>query len=258
MVQVQADVLAGLAGGGGGGGLSAGELQLLNQVLVGQLGEAGALLGVQENVVNPHGHLGGGDGGGGGAGVVHVQAVDLGREGEVELDLVVLEGNQGQGQAGGLVEEEDQGHVETLDDGGGRVLGVLAVHEVGHTTVVHTVVVHAEQGVVSAEPVVVVLVNALATDLQLNILQQCLGGVESGAGASHVLGEHELNHDVSDQITVTGDLGGHLIPVSDRAIDGLLDRLNSEVSIVYTLPFGIFEGTRLYLKPHRDPSPFSR
>ena len=90
VVQVQTDVLAGLAGGGGGGGLSAGELQLLNQVLVGQLGEAGALLCVQEDVVNPHGHLGGGDGGGGLSSVVHVQAVHLGSQGEVELDLVVL------------------------------------------------------------------------------------------------------------------------------------------------------------------------
>ena len=71
-----------------------------------QLGEAGALLGVQEDVVDPHSHRGGDDGAGGGAGVVHVQAVHLGSQGEVQLDLVVLEGNQGQSQAGGLVEEK--------------------------------------------------------------------------------------------------------------------------------------------------------
>jgi hypothetical protein len=127
-----------------------------------------------------------------------------------------------------------QGHVETLDG-----INRLIVHEVGHTAVVLAVVVHAEQGVVSAEPVVVVLVNALATDLQLNILQQLLGGVEGGAGTHGVLGKHELDHDVSDQITVTGDLGGHLVAKSNGAV--------RYSWMAYTLPFGIFEGTRLYL-----------
>jgi len=231
VVEVQADVLAGLAGGGGGGGLGASELQLLDQVLVGQLSEASALLGVQEDVVDPHGHGGGGDGGGGDTGVVHVDTIDLGSQGEVELHLVVLQGNQGQGQAGGLVEEEQQGHVETLDAGGGGVQGVLAVHEVGHATVVHAVVVHAEQGVVRAEPVVVVLVDALATDFQLNVLEHLLGGEEGVVGASRVLGQHELDHDIGDQITVTGDLGGHLVAEADGAVDRLLNRLHGEVGV---------------------------
>ncbi|ABT16413.1 hypothetical protein ATCV1_z279R [Acanthocystis turfacea chlorella virus 1] len=227
VVEVHADVLAGLGGGGDGGSLGAGELQLLDQVLVGQLGEASALLGVQENVVHVHGHLGSGHGGtvgeaGGGAGSVGGDTVHGGREREVELHFVVLQGDQGQGQAGGLVEEEDQGHVEALGGADG-----LVVHVVGHATVVHAVVVHAEDGVVGAEPVVVVLVDALATDLELHILQQLLGGVEGGTNAL----EHELDHDVGDQVTVTGDLGADLVAEANGTVDGLLNGLNGEVGV---------------------------
>ena len=89
MVEVQADVLGGLRSGGGGGGLRAGELQLLDQVLVGQLGEAGALLGVQEDVVDPHAHLGS-DSGHGGAALNSGDTVDSGCQCEVKLHLVVL------------------------------------------------------------------------------------------------------------------------------------------------------------------------
>lgn len=117
-----------------------------------------------------------------------------------------------------------QGHIETL----GGVDGLI-VHEVGHATVVFTVVVHAEQTVVSAEPVIVVLVNALATNLQLYVLEQLLGRVEGSTGG--ILGEHELDHDVGDQITVTGDLGGHFVAVCNGTINRLLDRLHSEVCV---------------------------
>ena len=115
-----------------------------------------------------------------------------------------------------------QRHVETLDGAGGG-----ADLEVGQALVVGAVVVHAEQGVVRAEPVGVVLVDALATDLQLYVLQQLLGAVEGGARA----GQHELDHDVGDQVTVTGNLSAHLISKAHRSVDGLLDRLDGEVGV---------------------------
>ena len=89
--------------GGGGGRLGTGELQLLDQVLVGNLGETGALLGVQEDVIHPHGHLGGAAAS---ADASRDHTGDAVRQGEVELHLVVLQGNQREGQAGGLVEEK--------------------------------------------------------------------------------------------------------------------------------------------------------
>lgn len=90
--------------GGRGGSLGTGELQLLDQVLVGNLGETGALLGVQEDVIHPHGHLGAAAASGADASRDHTG--DAVRQGEVELHLVVLQGNQGESQAGGLVEEK--------------------------------------------------------------------------------------------------------------------------------------------------------
>ena len=75
------------------------------------------------------------------------------------------------------------------------------------------------------------LVDALATNLELHILQQLLGGEEGGVGTGGVLVQHELNHDVSDQITVTGDLGGHLVAISDTAVDRLLDTFNRKICI---------------------------
>ena len=148
---------------------------------------------------------------------------------------MVLQGNQGECEAGSLVEEEQQGHIETLDGADG-----FTVHEVGHATVVHAVVVHAEQGVVHAEPVVVVLVNALTTDLELNILQQLFGAIECVDVTYDVLCKYELHHDVGDQITVAGDLSGHLVAVANGTVDGLLDGLNGEVGV--TTVHGFEEG----------------
>ena len=117
-----------------------------------------------------------------------------------------------------------QRDVETLDG-----VEAFVVYEVGHTAVVLAVFVGAEQAVVGAEPVVVVLVNTLAADFQLHRLQHLLGGVESGTREG--LGEHKLDHDVGDEITVAGDLGGYLTAKVDTAVDRLLDGLHGEVGV---------------------------
>ena len=87
---------------GCGQGVTAGVLNLLDQVLVALLGEAAALLGVQVHVVGPHLEDG--------ARRAEVVAEVAGQV-EVEADLVVLQGNQGQVQAWVAVEEEQQGQV---------------------------------------------------------------------------------------------------------------------------------------------------
>ena len=138
---------------------------------------------------------------------------------------MVLQGDEGQRQARSTVEEEGQGHVETLDGAGG--LGGL---EVGHALVHVASFVQAEQTVVHAVPVGEVLVDGLATDLQVHLLQQGLGGVERAPGAGGLL-QGDLAEDVGDQIAVAGDLGGHLVAVADGAVDGLLDGLDGEVGV---------------------------
>ena len=90
MVEVKASVVGAL-----GEGIVTGELELLNEVLVGELSKAAALIGVEENVVDPKGSVGevsASWGDGWGTGNTHGgEIVEL----NVDLDLVVLESNKG-------------------------------------------------------------------------------------------------------------------------------------------------------------------
>ena len=86
MIEVKAKV-----GGVTGDGLITSELKLLNEVLVGQLSEAAALVSVEEDVINPERSVGEVSTSRGGAGEEEGLAVV---ELDVDLDLVVLEGDQ--------------------------------------------------------------------------------------------------------------------------------------------------------------------
>jgi hypothetical protein len=147
-----------LLGPGGGHGVHTSVLHLLDQVLVALLGEPAALLGIQVHVVTPHLEAGGG------------QVVpEHGAQGDVEADLVVLEGNQGQVETRVAVEEEDQGQVHLA----------AAKRRRGHLTVLHALRLVEVKLRVQAPPLLVVLVDPLATDGQLDIgngtLRQPLG-----------------------------------------------------------------------------------
>jgi len=107
VVEVELDLV-----GGGTDGLVTGELELLNEVLVGVLGHAPALVGVQEDVVNVEGGGneglvvsgddlatgGGADAGAAVQGADGPQALVNGADVKVDLDLVVLKGNQRKGK----------------------------------------------------------------------------------------------------------------------------------------------------------------
>ena len=133
VVEVQLDLV-----GGGGDGLAASELEGVDQVLVGHLGELAALVSVQVDVV--HVQRGGHQTSVGHAVADHVGVAGvLGRivpaqvaqvvELQVDAHLVVLEGDQGQGQTGVAVEPELEGDVQ------GVLRGALLylVAGVGHT-----------------------------------------------------------------------------------------------------------------------------
>jgi len=213
VVEVQLDGV-----GARGDGLLAGVLQLLNQVLVRELGEAAALIGVQEDVVNPQrrvGHVSGQHG----AGAGHSQG---GLELDVDLHLVVLQGNQGQGQADVAAEPELQGHVDGGGDGLNRV-------EANHLLVALNLAGGQGQLIPDVHPVRVVLVHALATDLHLGGLQQTqTGPVDVSLGGLDR--QNRLQVDAVDQITVAGDLASDAAAEADGAID------------VCAQPFGLFTG----------------
>ena len=108
--------------GAGCDGLTACELEDVDQVLVGDLGELAALIRVQVDVV--HVQRGGGQASLGdavadvrvgvrGVGVVPAEVVE-GVELEVDAHLVVLEGDQGQAKTRVAAEPELQGHVQCV------------------------------------------------------------------------------------------------------------------------------------------------
>ena len=117
VVEVQLDLVR-----GGRDGLTARELQLLDQVLVGDLGEAAALVRVEVDVVDVQGR--GDQAGLGNAVADGVRVAAGGREVpaevlellelEPDLDLVVLEGDQRERQARVAVEPELEGDVQRV------------------------------------------------------------------------------------------------------------------------------------------------
>jgi len=215
---------AGQTAGSGGDGIATGVLHLLNQVLVALLGEAAALLRVQVHVVGPHLEHGAG---------AEVQGEVAGQV-EVQAHLVVLQGNQGQVQAGVAVEEEQQRQVHAV--------GVHGISERGagrgHLAVVDLLRLGEEQLGVQAPPGLVVLVNALATDGQLNVSHGALGNpahVDVGVGRGQVrhvqLGGLQADVHVTDQVAVAGDGHGHTATVGGGTVHRLLDVLHRKVSV---------------------------
>ena len=188
--------------------LIAGELELLDEVLVRVLGHAAALVGVKEDVVNVErggnkrlvvrlGNLGG-------TATSRVEAADSPEalvnraEVEVNLDLVVLEGDERKRKARVAAVPELERHVEGgLREGvargadllgGIRVaravnVGETRVGEVGklggvanHLVVATLLLLGEGELVPDVHPVAVLAVNALATNLNLNGLDKLLSG----------------------------------------------------------------------------------
>jgi hypothetical protein len=207
---------ADLLGLSGGHSVGASVLDLLDEVLMTLLGEAATLLGVKVHVVGPHlEDLG-----------VEV-GVEVRREVEIDADLVVLEGNEGEVETGVAVEEEDEGKVDSVGGGSGHLtpVGLLGLVEV-------------KLGV-EAPPLLVVLVDALTTDGKLDVVDGTLGdpvavvvGVRSSGVGSDRL---ELDVHVTDKITVAGNSHGDATGVGGSTVDGLLDVLHREVSVALVL-----------------------
>ena len=210
------------------------ELELLDEVLVGVLRHASALVGVEEDVINVEGgrneglvvglgHLLRGAGnarailaatgglvvgvgrvGRGGRGGRTVEGGDRpealidGANVEVDLDLVVLEGDQGKGEAGVAAVPELEGDVEgglgeRVTGGanlGGRIgragaidrreRGIGDEGKLGGVTdhlVVATLLLRCEGKLIpDVHPVTILAIDALASDLNLDLRDKLLAG----------------------------------------------------------------------------------
>jgi len=277
VVEVELDLV-----GGGSNRLVSSELELLEQVLVGVLRHLPALISVKEDVVNVEGggnkgllvRSGNRDGSSVGTDAVDgPEALADGAEIKVDLDLVVLEGNQGEGKSRVPAEPELKGHVEGgLREGvagsanlGGRARGSAGARNTGEGGVrdvrklsgvsnhleVPTLLLGGERDLVpDVHPVSVLAINALSADLNLNLGDELLADEVHPAGingCSHRLvdlGEGDLEVGAVGKISVAGDRARHAASEVSLSGEGLLDGLHREVGVapVRDLPEGDLRG----------------
>jgi len=195
--------------GGRTNGLVTSELDLLKEVLVGVLCHLAALISVKEDIVNIErgsnkGLLVGSRDGlssrGARKGLDSPQALTNRADVKVNLDLVVLESNQGKGKSGVAAEPEQQGDVESglregvagsanLAGSSGRGArsrdiskgGVSDVGKLGGVTnhlEVSTLLLRRKGELVpDVHPVTILTVNALTSNLNLNLGNELLTNV---------------------------------------------------------------------------------
>ena len=269
VVKVELDLV-----GGGTDGLITGELKLLDEVLMRVLGHTPALIGVEEDVVDVEGSgdeglvVGGGDLDGRAGGAVQAghgpQALLDGTDVKVDLDLVVLKSDEGEGQTGVAAEPELKGDVQgglgesvTGSANLARSVGIARAIDVveggvGDESQLGGVADHLEvtalllgrhgKLVPDVHPVAVLAVDALATDLNLNLRDELLTGeveptgIDTGLTRGVLkgladLGESHLKVRAVSQITITRDGAGNAATEVGLAIKSLLDRLHGEVSV---------------------------
>ena len=189
--------------GAGGDGLTARELEDVDQVLVRHLGELASLIRVEVDVVDVQGGSGQaslGDTvanrvGVGARGIVPAQVVDR-VELQVEADLVVLEGDQGQGETRVAAEPELKGHIQGVHGCAGAnhlrrvglatIARVVAVdtagiddvgelrHVANHLGITGLLTRLLGELVPDVEPVTIVLVDTLTANLELDIRNKVL------------------------------------------------------------------------------------
>ena len=275
VVEVQLDLVA-----GGANRFVTSELELLNEVLVGVLGHLAALIGVKEDVVNVQGSgnqrllVSGRHGlvvSIGAEGLDGPQALTDGAEVNVDLHLVVLQGNERKGKSRVAAEPEEEGDVKgglrkslagsahLGRTSGGRAgarhiseLGVSDVSQLGGVTdhLVVTLLLLGRHGqlVPDVHEVTVLTVNALTSNLDLNLGDELLTGEIQPAGI-HIttellvdLGESHLQVGAVAQITVAADGAGYAASEIGLTRESLLNRFHSKVGVasVRHLPEGNF------------------
>jgi len=264
VVEVQLELV-----GGRCDGLTARELEDIDQVLMGHLGELASLIRVQVDVVDVQGRSGQaslGDTVANGVGVRAralvpaevVQCVEL----QVEADLVVLEGDQGQRETRVAAEPELERHVQGVH---GRARA-NHLRRVGLTTIARVVAVDTasidrigELGHVAnhlgitclltrllgelvpdVEPVTIVLVDTLTTNLELDIRNKVLANpVEPTELTATAVGrcidlnlrESGLKIDTVNQVTVTLNSASDLLAKVRGTIERVLNGLHGKVGV---------------------------
>jgi hypothetical protein len=252
-----------------GDGLTASELENIDEVLVGHLGELAALIRVEVDVVDVER-----SGNQVGVGNTVTDGVRVGElrsglpaevaevvEDQVDTDLVVLEGDQGESKTRVAAEPELEGDVESVLRGAladlvGRVglasnaviVAVLTtlgdqVGELGNVThhlgVASLLARLLGELIPDVEPLTIVLVDALTTDLELNLLDKIVTrpvqpaelGTRTVRSSDGYLREGSLEIHAVDQVTVALDRAGDSLTETRGTVERVLDGLHGEVSV---------------------------
>ena len=189
-------------------------LHLLDEVLVALLGEATALLSVKVHVVTPH--LNTTEEGG-----------VLGRQSMSRRTSWYWRAIRGRKRPGLRLKKKIRGR---RTDVGVRVRAIANGLNRGHLTPLSLLgVVEVKLGV-QAPPSLVVLVNALTTDGQLNVLNGTLSRPEQDWPGWPRPGT-EVEEHVTDEITVAGNGDRDAATGGRRTVDDLLDHLHREVGV---------------------------
>ena len=248
----------------GGDRLTARELELLDQVLVRDLGEAAALIRVEVDVVDierGRNKAGRGDARADlAAGVLPAEVLER-VELEPDLNLVVLERNERKRKTRVAVEPELEGDVEGVlrgaaadlrrgvrRTGRARAVAVLTaldeqVDELGdvahHVGVTGLLAGLLRELIPDLEPITVVLVDLLAADLNVNIVDQIVANPVEPAelrartvgGVKLDLGERGLEVHAVDEIAVAADRALNLLAEVGRTVERLFNGLHGEVCV---------------------------
>jgi hypothetical protein len=250
-------------------GLRTSVLHLLNEVLVALLGKAAALLGVEVDVVNIEGSSSQGlssHGSGNTSGGLRILAVLPGLKVNVDTNLVVLEGDEGNSKTRVAAEPELEGDVEGLGRGTSagnagdgslrRRAGSIKSNAVTALEE-HEVMGVTNEGVKSGNraglrgelgpdlhPVTILAINTLTTNLNLNLLDEAVTNVVEPAetrsrtsvtsnttSTELDLGEHNLNVGLVHQISITINHSSDTLVEVSLSVEGNLNRLHGEVGV---------------------------
>ncbi len=254
--------------GRGGDRLATSELENIDEVLVGDLGELTTLISIEVDVINVErssdeaslGNTVADRVGVTRGGLIPAEVVE-GVELEVDTDFVVLESDEGEGKTRVAAEPELEGDVEGVHGGAAadslREVGLAGeavivarrttlVDEVGelrdvtnHLGITSLLTRLLGELVPDVEPVTIVLIDTLTTDFELNVRDEVVAdpvepaelGTRAVLGENSDLGESSLEVDAVDQVTVTLDGTGDLLTEVGGTVERVLNGLHSEVGV---------------------------
>ena len=226
-------------------------LELLNEVLVRDLSETATLLGIEVDVVNIE------------RGIIKLEVVASGLEGiagnvnlvsgaesDVDSDLVVLEGNQGEGQtivASKVELKRDVKSVRGFEEivirnipaecADGGEFGNITDH-LGVTSLMADL---ARELVPDVKPITVLLIDLRASNFELGFIDNSMSDTSDPSEsdvtelgeitAEANLWENDLKEGLCNKITVAGDLGCGFTTKIGSTTEILFNRFNGKICV---------------------------